>query len=94
MLGDPIGPEEYYDELLWQFRELCNCYDAWPVFYDQQLFHHTHKIQIKSATVFTRFRVYNTKNKKSKEDCMSFETDRQLEDEDIAVFGSMCAKAV
>ncbi len=34
VLGDPIGPEEYYDELLWQFREMCDNYDAWPVFYE------------------------------------------------------------
>ena len=34
VLGDPIGPEKYYDELLWQFRELCDSYDAWPVFYE------------------------------------------------------------
>ena len=34
VLGDPIGPEEHYDELLWQFRELCDNYDAWPVFYE------------------------------------------------------------
>lgn len=34
VLGDPIGPEKYYDELLWQFRELCDGYDAWPVFYE------------------------------------------------------------
>lgn len=34
VLGDPIGPETHYDELLWQFRELCDSYDAWPVFYE------------------------------------------------------------
>eukprot|EP00906_Rhabdomonas_costata_P006027 RCo008896 len=34
VLGDPIGPETQYDELLWQFRELCDSYDAWPVFYE------------------------------------------------------------
>ncbi len=34
VLGDPIGPESCYDELLWQFRELCDSYDAWPVFYE------------------------------------------------------------
>lgn len=34
VLGDPIGDEDYFDELLWQFRELCDSYDAWPVFYE------------------------------------------------------------
>ncbi len=32
-LGDPIGPEEEWDELIWRFREECDRYDAWPVFY-------------------------------------------------------------
>lgn len=32
-LGDPIGPEGEWDELIWRFREACDRYDAWPVFY-------------------------------------------------------------
>ena len=33
-MGDPIGPPEEWKELLWRFRELCDRYDAWPVFYE------------------------------------------------------------
>ncbi len=32
-MGDPVGPEEEWDDLLWRFRELCDEHDAWPVFY-------------------------------------------------------------
>jgi phosphatidylglycerol lysyltransferase len=32
-MGDPIGPEDDARELAWEFRELCDEYDAWPVFY-------------------------------------------------------------
>ncbi len=32
-LGDPVGPKEERGELVWQFRELVDCYDGWPVFY-------------------------------------------------------------
>jgi phosphatidylglycerol lysyltransferase len=32
-MGDPVGPEETWDDLLWRFREICDEYDAWPVFY-------------------------------------------------------------
>jgi len=32
-MGDPIGPEEEWEELLWKFRELCDRYDGRPVFY-------------------------------------------------------------
>lgn len=32
-MGDPIGPEEEWQELLWRFRELCDRYDGLPVFY-------------------------------------------------------------
>jgi len=32
-MGDPVGPEEDWDDLLWQFRELCDEHDGWPVFY-------------------------------------------------------------
>ena len=33
-LGDPIGAESEWPELVWQFRELCDRHDAWPVFYE------------------------------------------------------------
>jgi phosphatidylglycerol lysyltransferase len=32
-MGDPIGPEEEWQELTWQFREMCDRYDGWTVFY-------------------------------------------------------------
>ena len=32
-MGDPIGPEEEWSELVWEFREQCDRYGAWPVFY-------------------------------------------------------------
>lgn len=32
-MGDPIGPPEEIDELVWTFRNLCDCYGARPVFY-------------------------------------------------------------
>lgn len=32
-LGDPTGPADQRDELRWRFRELCDRYDGWPVFY-------------------------------------------------------------
>ena len=32
-MGDPVGPEDDARELAWKFRELCDEYDAWPVFY-------------------------------------------------------------
>lgn len=32
-MGDPIGQLECIEELLWQFRELCDEHDASPVFY-------------------------------------------------------------
>ncbi len=32
-MGEPIGPEEEWDDLLWQFREMCDEHNAWPVFY-------------------------------------------------------------
>jgi len=32
-MGDPVGPEEEWSELVWEFREQCDRYDAWPVFY-------------------------------------------------------------
>lgn len=33
VMGDPIGKESCFDELLWQFRELCDYHDGNPVFY-------------------------------------------------------------
>lgn len=32
-MGEPIGPLEERLEILWQFRELCDRYGAWPAFY-------------------------------------------------------------
>jgi phosphatidylglycerol lysyltransferase len=34
VMGDPIGPMGEWPELVWQFRELCDRYDGWPVFYE------------------------------------------------------------
>ncbi len=34
VMGDPIGPRGEWKELLWRFRELCDRYDVWPVFYE------------------------------------------------------------
>ena len=33
-LGDPIGPEETWGELIWQFREMCDRSGGWTVFYE------------------------------------------------------------
>ncbi|MDX9975811.1 MAG: bifunctional lysylphosphatidylglycerol flippase/synthetase MprF, partial [FCB group bacterium] len=33
-LGDPVGAERDKRELVWDFRELCDRYGAWPVFYE------------------------------------------------------------
>ena len=33
-MGDPIGPQEEWPELIWQYRELCDRYGGWPVFYE------------------------------------------------------------
>lgn len=32
-MGDPVGPEEEWHELIWKFKELSDYYDGWPVFY-------------------------------------------------------------
>jgi phosphatidylglycerol lysyltransferase len=32
-LGDPVGPSNERPKLLWRFRELCDQYGGWPVFY-------------------------------------------------------------
>ncbi|MCJ7601356.1 MAG: bifunctional lysylphosphatidylglycerol flippase/synthetase MprF [Desulfobulbaceae bacterium] len=34
VMGDPIGPEQEADELVWRFRGLCDTYGGWPVFYE------------------------------------------------------------
>lgn len=34
VMGDPIGPEQEVDELVWRFRSLCDTYGGWPVFYE------------------------------------------------------------
>jgi phosphatidylglycerol lysyltransferase len=33
-LGDPVGPEEEWEELLWQFRDLADRYNGWTAFYE------------------------------------------------------------
>jgi len=33
-LGDPIGNENEWEELIWDFREMCDRYDGWTVFYE------------------------------------------------------------
>jgi phosphatidylglycerol lysyltransferase len=38
-MGDPVGPQDEWNELLWQFRELCNHYNGWPVFYQIENIH-------------------------------------------------------
>ncbi len=32
-LGDPVGPQREHEKLVWTFRELCDRYGGWPVFY-------------------------------------------------------------
>jgi phosphatidylglycerol lysyltransferase len=31
--GDPVGLSDSWKDLVWSFRELCDRYDGWPVFY-------------------------------------------------------------
>jgi phosphatidylglycerol lysyltransferase len=33
-MGDPVGREEECVELVWRFREICDRYDGWTVFYE------------------------------------------------------------
>ena len=33
-MGDPIGPKSQWQELAWQFCELCDRFGGWPVFYE------------------------------------------------------------
>ena len=35
-MGDPVGAEDEKQELVWQFRELCDLHMGWPVFYEVQ----------------------------------------------------------
>jgi len=35
-MGDPVGPDDEKQELLWKFRELCDLHAGWPVFYEIQ----------------------------------------------------------
>ena len=32
-MGEPVGPEVEWRELIWRFRELCDRHDGWTVFY-------------------------------------------------------------
>ena len=32
-MGDPVGSQEQMRDLIWDFRELCDRYSGWPVFY-------------------------------------------------------------
>jgi phosphatidylglycerol lysyltransferase len=33
-MGDPVGPGEEREELVWRYRELCDRQNGWPVFYE------------------------------------------------------------
>jgi phosphatidylglycerol lysyltransferase len=33
-MGDPVAPADCHAELVWRFRELCDRWDSWPVFYE------------------------------------------------------------
>jgi phosphatidylglycerol lysyltransferase len=33
-LGDPVGPRDEQQELVWRFRDLCERAEGWPVFYE------------------------------------------------------------
>ncbi len=33
-MGDPVGPEEEWTEMVWRFREAADRYDGWTVFYE------------------------------------------------------------
>src|SRR3954468_6517740 len=35
-MGDPVGPDDEKQELIWRFRELCDLHAGWPVFYEVQ----------------------------------------------------------
>jgi phosphatidylglycerol lysyltransferase len=38
-LGDPVGPEREWPELVWRFRELSDRHDGWTVFYEIEQHH-------------------------------------------------------
>ena len=38
-LGDPVGPEKEHVDLVWQFREMCDRYGGWTVFYEAKNIH-------------------------------------------------------
>jgi phosphatidylglycerol lysyltransferase len=33
-MGDPLGPQEQWRDLIWQYCELCEQWGGWPVFYE------------------------------------------------------------
>jgi phosphatidylglycerol lysyltransferase len=33
-MGDPVGPENEWPELIWQFKEMSDLHGGWPVFYE------------------------------------------------------------
>jgi phosphatidylglycerol lysyltransferase len=33
-MGNPVGPEKEWGDLIWQFTETCDRYNGWPVFYE------------------------------------------------------------
>ena len=33
-MGDPVGPEDEWTDLLWRYMELCDLHYDWPVFYE------------------------------------------------------------
>jgi len=41
VLGDPVGPQEEWAELIWRFHEMGDRYDGWSVFYEVGR-HHLH----------------------------------------------------
>jgi len=38
-LGDPVGPQKDHVDLVWQFREMCDRYGGWTVFYEAKNIH-------------------------------------------------------
>jgi phosphatidylglycerol lysyltransferase len=38
-MGDPIGRQNEWPNLIWQFREICDHYDGWTVFYEVRSHH-------------------------------------------------------
>jgi phosphatidylglycerol lysyltransferase len=33
-MGDPVGPENFWEDLLWKFRRMCRRNELWPAFYE------------------------------------------------------------